>query len=48
MFGEELDAIYLKGQASRLNEILKHSHPRKQVDDQCSQGHKATEVNESR
>ena len=48
MLGKELDAIDIKGQASSLNDLLKHSHPGKQVDDQCYQGHKATEVNESR
>ena len=48
MFGEELDAIQIKGQASSLNEIFEKAHAGKQMDDQCSHGHKATEVNESR
>ena len=34
MLGKELDAIDIKGQASSLNDHLKHSHPGKQVDDQ--------------
>ena len=48
MFGEELDAIRIKGQATCLNEIFEKPHAGKQVDDQCSHSHKATEVNESR
>ena len=49
MFGEELDAIHIKGQASSLNEIFKHSHPLKAGGRPVAgHSHKATEVNESR